>query len=176
MSKLVKDIQTNPKPMFYACVLEGLRKIALKCGYALAVHGTCASDLDLIAVRWSDNYESPTYLMEQFVQELTQPELRYKNQMHYAIPIIGDWYVDLTVIDSGALIDYEEMENRFCLILEHATLSAMSRSNYDLETMKSVIDDAQQRHYYGVVKSDLEQIIKDGGTMEDVKDYIKSLA
>ena len=54
MSKLVKDIQTNPKPMFYACVLEGLRKIALKCGYALAVHGTCASDLDLIAVRWSD--------------------------------------------------------------------------------------------------------------------------
>ena len=55
MSKLVKDIQTNPKPMFYACVLEGLRKIALKCGYALAVHGTCASDLDLIAVRWSDN-------------------------------------------------------------------------------------------------------------------------
>lgn len=34
MSKLVKDIQTNPKPMFYACVLEGLRKIALKCGYA----------------------------------------------------------------------------------------------------------------------------------------------
>lgn len=112
MSKLVKDIQTNPKPMFYACVLEGLRKIALKCGYALAVHGTCASDLDLIAVRWSDNYESPTYLMEQFVQELTHysfcemdtieltcPERRYKNQIHYSIPIIGDWYVDLTVID-----------------------------------------------------------------------------
>ena len=50
MSKLVKDIQTNPKPMFYVYVLEGLRKIALKCGYALAVHGTYASDLDLIAV------------------------------------------------------------------------------------------------------------------------------
>ena len=69
----------------------------------------------------------------------------------------------------------EEIEERFCLILEHATLGSMSRSNYDLETMKSVIDDAQQNHYYGVVKSDLEQLIKDGGTMEDVKDYINSL-
>lgn len=115
MSKLLKDIQVNPKPMFYACVLEGLRKTAMKCGYALAVHGTCASDLDLIAVRWNENYESPTYLMEQFLSELshftfyemgemdsidlTRPERRYKNQIHYTIPIIGDWYVDLTIIE-----------------------------------------------------------------------------
>lgn len=115
MSKLLKDIKTNPKPMFYACVLEGLRKIAFKCGYTLAVHGTCASDLDLIAIRWNENYESPTYLMEQFLEELshftfyetghmdsidlTRPERRYKNQIHYTIPIIGDWYVDLTVIE-----------------------------------------------------------------------------
>lgn len=113
MSKLIKDIKTNPKPMFYACVLENLRKIAFKCGYALAVHGSLENDLDLIAVRWSDNYESPTYLMEAFVTEishyhfsfgemdtieLTQPEFRYKNQIHYAIPIIGDWFVDLTII------------------------------------------------------------------------------
>lgn len=112
MSKLVKDIKTNPKPMFYACVLENLRKIAFKCGYALAIHGTCSSDLDLIAVRWNENYESPTYLMESFVEalshytfgdtdtiELTTPERRFKNQIHYAIPIIGDWFVDLTVIE-----------------------------------------------------------------------------
>lgn len=112
MSKLLKDIKTNPKPMFYACVLEGLRKIAFNCGYTLAVHGTCASDLDLIAVRWNENYESPTYLMEKFVEELshysfgdedtiefTTPTRRFKNQIHYTIPIIGDWYIDLTVIE-----------------------------------------------------------------------------
>ncbi len=69
----------------------------------------------------------------------------------------------------------EEMEERFCLVLEHATMGSMSRSNYDLETMKSVIDDAQQNHYYGVVKSDLEQLIKDGGTIDDLKEYIKRL-
>lgn len=77
--------------------------------------------------------------------------------------------------DANTSGNLEEMEERFCLVLEHATLGSMSRSNYDLETMKSVIDDAQQNHYYGVVKSDLELLIKDGGTIEDLKDYIKRL-
>lgn len=31
--------------------------------------------------------------------DLTRPERRYKNQIHYTIPIIGDWYVDLTIIE-----------------------------------------------------------------------------
>lgn len=98
--------------MFYAVALEGLRKKALTCGYALAVHGTCASDMDLIAVCWSDTHGSPDELAESFIEELTQfrfsdedfkgitnKERRYKNQLHYTIPIAGNWYVDLTVID-----------------------------------------------------------------------------
>lgn len=30
--------------------------------------------------------------------DLTTPQRRYGNQIHYTIPILGDWYVDLTVI------------------------------------------------------------------------------
>jgi hypothetical protein len=109
------EIKTNPRPMFYACVLEKLREIALDCGYALAIHGTCASDLDLIAVRWRDNYQSPEYLVKQFILEMshyvfaeeailnftdiTCPELRFKNHYHFSIPIYSDWYIDLCVID-----------------------------------------------------------------------------
>lgn len=113
MSKGIEEIKINPKPMFYACVLEGLRKIALENGYALAIHGTCASDMDLIAVRWSERYSKPEELVERFVEELTHysfrdegitkltnPERRYGNQLHYTVPIIGDWYVDLTIIES----------------------------------------------------------------------------
>lgn len=112
MSKLISEINVNPKPMFYACVLECLRKTALQSGYALAVHGSCASDLDLIAIKWSDNCQSPDELARQFVEklshyrfadetitELTSPTRRYKNQIHYSIPIIGTWYVDFTVIE-----------------------------------------------------------------------------
>lgn len=113
MSKDIKDIKINPKPMFYACVLEGLRKIALENGYALAIHGTCAFDMDLIAVRWNESVSDPEVLVERFVEELTHyhfrdegitqltnPERRFGNQLHYSIPIIGDWYVDLTIIES----------------------------------------------------------------------------
>lgn len=113
MAKKVNELVSNPKAMFYACVLEDLRKEAIKCGYALAIHGSLQSDLDLIAVRWADNYESPLYLVEKFISvlcgtvflnedsvDLTKPTRRYNNQIHYAIPILGDWYVDLTIIDS----------------------------------------------------------------------------
>lgn len=34
----MEDKSLNPKPMFYACVLESLRKIAKANGYALAIH------------------------------------------------------------------------------------------------------------------------------------------
>lgn len=111
MAKKLSDIKTNPKPMFYAVALEALRKRAFKCGYALAIHGTCASDMDLIAIRWNENYETPEYLVEQFIEELshycfgdidvidfTNREFRYANQIHYTIPICGSYYVDLTVI------------------------------------------------------------------------------
>ena len=103
MTKTKNEINYNPKPMFYACILENLRKIAG------LVH-----DLDLIAVRWNMNYEHPDYLCKRFLEELskysfgqevernfveiTKPEIRYVNQYHYAIPIIGDWFIDLTVI------------------------------------------------------------------------------
>lgn len=36
----------------FACLYPGLCDIARKHGYALAIHGTVASDLDLIAVPW----------------------------------------------------------------------------------------------------------------------------
>lgn len=114
MSKKLSELNYNPKPMFYAANLEKLRHIAAQCGYALAIHGSLNHDLDLIAVRWAECYESPLYLVERFIEEvvdcswqrnfyedsieLTEPELRYGNQLHYTIPIIGDFFIDLTVI------------------------------------------------------------------------------
>lgn len=39
----------------FACMYPGLCDIARKHGYALAVHGTVTTDLDLIAVPWVDD-------------------------------------------------------------------------------------------------------------------------
>lgn len=114
MAKKISELKLNPKAMFYACVLEDLRKVAAKCGYALAIHGSLQSDLDLIAVRWNDNYESPLHLVEELISvightilldedslDLTNPEKRFGNQIHYTIPILGDWFIDLTIITNN---------------------------------------------------------------------------
>lgn len=42
----------NPAP-FYACLYPALCDRAREHGYALAIHGTVATDLDLIAVPWT---------------------------------------------------------------------------------------------------------------------------
>ena len=73
-----------------------------------------SNDLDLIAVRWKDNYESPKYMVEQFVkeishyvfaediennlEEITNYEVRFNTHYHFTIPIYKDWYIDLCVI------------------------------------------------------------------------------
>lgn len=113
-----KEFKTNPKPAFYACCLETLRRTAKDYGYALAVHGSLASDLDLIAVQWSEYCEEPKYLVRALlealsgtwwedmgdVEKLTMPERRYKTQLHYTLPMSGEYYVDLTVIDPDVKI------------------------------------------------------------------------
>ena len=69
--KKISEINYNSKPALYVMCMETLRKIAAKCGYALAVHGSCSNDFDLIAVRWSGNYEEPDFLVAEFVKEIS---------------------------------------------------------------------------------------------------------
>jgi hypothetical protein len=110
-----KEINPRPAAMFYACVLESLRKIAISHGYALAIHGSCASDMDIIAVRWTQDHSPPLDLVCAFLNELsrysftgendedvrrmTSPNIRFNTHLHYTIPIAADWYIDLCVIE-----------------------------------------------------------------------------
>lgn len=49
----------NPAP-FYACLYPALCDRAREHGYALAIHGTVATDLDLIAVPWTTAATAPS--------------------------------------------------------------------------------------------------------------------
>ncbi|RIA37461.1 hypothetical protein DFR49_3346 [Hephaestia caeni] len=49
--------------VFIERVLPSLREAARSLGYALAVHGSLARDLDLIAVPWTDEAGSPDALI-----------------------------------------------------------------------------------------------------------------
>lgn len=48
----------------YAAIYHGLAAIAREHGYALAIHGTLARDLDLIAVPWVTDADDAQTLVE----------------------------------------------------------------------------------------------------------------
>ena len=73
------------------------------------------------------------------------------------------------------LKDYDRLEWDYCNVLCHATNSRMSKPNYDLTTIYSEIDDAQSDCYYSIVRDDINDLIKNGGTIEDVKEYVNGL-
>lgn len=58
MSDLSKKPKANNAPT-YVCLYPGLAEIARANGYALAVHGSLARDMDLIAVPWTDSASVP---------------------------------------------------------------------------------------------------------------------
>ena len=39
---------------FYGCLYPGLCDIARKLGYAMSIHGSMVTDLDLVAIPWTD--------------------------------------------------------------------------------------------------------------------------
>jgi hypothetical protein len=51
----------NPAPMF-ACLYPGLCDVARQLGYALAIHGSVVTDLDLIACPWTAEAVAPEQL------------------------------------------------------------------------------------------------------------------
>ena len=102
------EINLNPKPMFYATLLESFRKTCLDNGYALAIHGSSSRDMDLIAVAWIDDAITPKLLIDEIQKCLfgtvynqdinTDGLVRSHGRITYTISIQGDWFIDFTVI------------------------------------------------------------------------------
>ena len=66
------DIKTKKELLKrYASYIPSLQKIAMQCGYALAVHGSMVRDLDLIAVPWVKRPMSPESLVIMLEEGIT---------------------------------------------------------------------------------------------------------
>lgn len=99
--------KTNPKASFYACLYPELRNIALEHGYALAIHGSMARDLDLIAVAWQEKTEFHGIMIDEMCKAIggtlfksLEPKLDEKphGRIVYTLCILGDWFIDISVI------------------------------------------------------------------------------
>ena len=58
MGKDREAVTTNGRAAFYACMWDDFRQAAMDCGWALGLHGSLASDMDIMAMPWTENATS----------------------------------------------------------------------------------------------------------------------
>lgn len=85
-----------------------------------------------------------------------------------------EWY--LWIINIYRKIkDYDRLESDYASVLCHATGSRMSYTNYEVQTILSVIDSHQQEWHTSFIKADLQALIDAGADMDEIKEAINNL-
>lgn len=52
MAKNREAVTCNGRAAFYAAMWDDIRQCAMDCGWAVALHGSLASDMDIMAMPW----------------------------------------------------------------------------------------------------------------------------
>lgn len=89
----------------YVCLLPSLKAAARSKGYALGLHGSLTTDMDLIAVPWADDADSPEALVaalaacfDGYIQH-DSPQPKPHGRMAWSIHFkIGGPYLDVSVM------------------------------------------------------------------------------
>lgn len=95
---------------WYAFAYAKLDRIAHRHGYALALHGSMARDLDLIAVPWTEDADPPEKLLRSIARFITAgaKDIRYDvphaskkphGRLAYTFPLgMSDQFLDVSVM------------------------------------------------------------------------------
>ncbi|CAL67370.1 hypothetical protein [Christiangramia forsetii] len=105
-----EHVVTNGRAVFYAAMWGDFRQSALDKGWALGLHGSLASDMDIMAMPWTESASSVDVLIASLESCLTIPEDAFhfktkrstdkpNNRVVYTIHIWSDFYIDLNIIE-----------------------------------------------------------------------------
>ena len=121
--KTKEQVNPNWKPAFYAMCYSDLRKVALEYWYALALHWSLQSDMDLIAVAWVQDAKPMDELIKALEDCIGKTMFRWNNEFTrkqkphwrvcYCISIGADTYIDLSVVD---VINPRNLEQEWFII------------------------------------------------------------
>ncbi len=107
MSKNREAVTCNGRAAFYAAMWDDIRQCAMDCGWAVALHGSLNSDMDIMAMPWTENavpfYEVCRRIKTLFKGNEFDWDIDYyskpNNRIVATIPIWGDFYLDISAID-----------------------------------------------------------------------------
>ncbi len=109
MAKTKEEIRTDGRAVFYTILWPQFRKAAIDCGWGLALHGSMASDMDMMAMPWvedakpvedlikalSDCIDGTVWKDSHFVPFYGKPHGR----IVYTLSIFSDFYIDLSLMN-----------------------------------------------------------------------------
>jgi len=92
----------NNAPVYIGAYKE-LAEIARKHGYAMAVHGSVARDLDLICIPWVEDAGAPQAVVDEITSKFVfretdePPRIREHGRIAYTLLVsFGDCFIDLS--------------------------------------------------------------------------------
>lgn len=105
-----KTITTNGKAAFYASVYPELKQICIGMGWACGIHGSVASDMDLML----QPYEEDAVLIKKLLRgvrlflglgdiPIIFAGRSHHNRCMFGISVTPDMYLDISVIDDGSI-------------------------------------------------------------------------
>ena len=131
----LKKLEDN-NAIFWIFKFPEYRRIAAKCGWAIAIHGSAVHDLDLMAMPWVENHTSADELAQRLTDteqpnfrrpyEKSKPGDKPNGRIVYTI-FTGGTYIDMNVIENPGKNDIVESVIEWL----HAH-TAMSEYEYEL--------------------------------------------
>lgn len=110
MAKNREAITCNGRAAFYAAMWDDIRQCAMDSGWAVALHGSLASDMDIMAMPWVEEACSFDSVVRKIVGLFSGNLLAedyfitYKEKPHgrivATIPIWGDFYLDISSMEA----------------------------------------------------------------------------
>ena len=108
MVKKRGELNLDGRSAFYTMLFNKMKEKAADLGYALTVHGSMMSDMDMIAVPWVEDVAEPIELVTEiskFLEPTIWKDHHFKenedkphNRVVYTMSIYSDWYIDLSII------------------------------------------------------------------------------
>jgi len=111
-------LQSLPYALTYAALVPRCQEIGREHGYAIAVHGSMATDLDLVAIPWVEEASDPQVLVDAICEMLClmwnlegfeNPQEKPHGRLAWSLHInrkindfsVGGPYLDISVMPRG---------------------------------------------------------------------------
>ena len=110
MAKDKEEVTTNGRAVFYTIMWPKFRQSALDLGWALALHGSMATDMDLMAMPWTEEAAPVEQLVKALSDNIGETIWKFKHletfqkphgRIVYTLSIFSDFYIDLSVMSQN---------------------------------------------------------------------------